>query len=194
MILAKVHQLFLSNLGFVVILKGERDERSLPIFIGAAEAQAIALILNGVEPPRPMTHDLFKNLLDLIECRLIRIAISDISEGTFYAKLFFDYDGVQMDVDSRPSDAIALAMRYNCPIYVARHVMDEAGKVIDEEHIKQAQQSEKGEQPESDKGQELSGLDLLQYRLDTAIKEERYEEAADLRDKIRDWSKTHAKN
>jgi uncharacterized protein len=193
MLQVKVHQMFLSNLGFVVVLKGDKDDRSLPIFIGAAEAQAIALVMNGVEAPRPMTHDLIKNLLDLIECRLVRIAISDINDGTFYAKLFVDYDGVQMDVDSRPSDAIALAMRYKCPIYVANHVMDEAGKVLDEDHIQQAQQKEEAKVTQPAR-KALSGLDLLKDNLDTAIKEERYEEAADLRDKIRDWSKNHTAN
>ncbi len=193
MLLVRVHQMFLSNLGFVVILKGDKDERSLPIFIGAAEAQAIALVMNGVDAPRPMTHDLIKNLLDLIECRLVRIVISDITEGTFYAKLFLDYDGVQVDVDSRPSDAIALAMRYKCPIYIANHVMDEAGKVLDGNHIQQEHQKE---ETKVDKHAQkaISGLDQLKDNLETAIKEERYEEAADLRDKILDWSKKHTEN
>ena len=85
MITVKVDKLFLSNMGFVVLLKGEDDERSLPIFIGAAEAQAIAIHINNVQMPRPMTHDLLKSVLDYLECRLLRVEVCELKEGTFYA-------------------------------------------------------------------------------------------------------------
>jgi len=190
MTLVRVHKLFLSHLGFVVLLKGDKDDRALPICIGATEAQAIAHVMNGDTPPRPMTHDLLKNLLDLLECRLIRVAINDVAEETFYARLFFDYDGVQMEIDSRPSDAIALAMRYKCPIYVAGHVMDAAGKVFDDQQMQSQQPNEKAKAAKVGK-KTLSKLEQLKDNLETAIKEERYEEAATLRDQIQDWSKKH---
>ncbi len=105
MLHVKVEQLFFSNMGFVVLLKGPADERTLPIFIGAAEAQAIALQINNVKMSRPLTHDLFKNTLDFLECRVKRIEVCDLKEGTFYAKLILERDGMEMGIDSRPSDA-----------------------------------------------------------------------------------------
>lgn len=135
MIAVKVDQLFLSNVGFVVLLKGEEDERSLPIFIGAAEAQSIAIATNDLKIPRPLTHDLLKNILDQQECRLHRVEIRDIRNGTFYARLILERDTITMDMDSRPSDAIALALRAGAPIFVAEDVMNEAGQVLDPETL-----------------------------------------------------------
>ena len=89
MIHVKVAGLSLSNLGFVVLLKGDPDPRTLPIFIGGAEAQSIALWLEKVQIPRPLTHDLFKNVLDCMECRLMRVVIKDVVESTFYACLLY---------------------------------------------------------------------------------------------------------
>jgi len=86
----RVEQLFLSNMGFAVLLKGE-DDRALPIMIGAAEAQAIALCINRVEVPRPLTHDLFKNVLDQLDCRLVRMEVCDLKDGTFFARLILEH-------------------------------------------------------------------------------------------------------
>ena len=140
MIPTKVEQLFLSNMGFVVLLKGADDERSLPIFIGTAEAQAIALRINNVNVPRPLTHDLLKNVLDYLECRLLRIEVCDLKEGTFYARLILGRDGMEMPIDSRPSDAIALALRFEAPILVEPRVMQEAGRVFDEAELQPPKQ------------------------------------------------------
>lgn len=181
MIPVNVDQLFLSNMGFVVLLKGGADERSLPIFIGAAEAQAIALRINGIDVPRPMTHDLIKLILDFLECRLKRVEVSDLQEGTFFAKLILERDGEELDMDSRPSDAIALSLRLNAPIYVAEQVMEEAGRVFTDEDTK-------GVSPEGEAGEprkSLTPLEKLKIRLERVISQERYEEAAKLRDEIR---------
>ena len=132
LIMVEVDRAFLSNQGFVILLKGEGDKRSLPVFIGAPEARAIMFALERVPVPRPMTHDLIKNFLDFQECRLHRVIVSELREGTFYARLVLDNDGEEREIDSRPSDGIALALRCKAPIFVAKKVMDEAGKVIEE--------------------------------------------------------------
>lgn len=180
MIQVKVDRMFLSNMGFVVVLKGEGDPRSLPIFIGAAEAHAIALWMNKVEIPRPMTHDLLKNILDCAECRLHRVEVTRLEEGTFFASIVLDIGGEETHVDARPSDAIALALRTKTSIYVNSAVMDEAGKVLEgqEEHV-----------PESP-----PTIDKFKADLEQAIAEERYEDAAQLRDQIRVLERNSTKN
>ncbi len=193
MIPVEVTQLFLSNVGFVVLLKGEEDERSLPIFIGAAEAQSIAIFINEVSVPRPLTHDLFKNTLDFLECRVRRVDICDIKEGTFYARLILDRDGVLMTMDCRPSDAIALALRYQAPIYAALHVMKEAGRVFTDEEVSTTQSTDKQE-PRRKPAHRKSPLDSLKADLEQSVRDERYEDAARLRDEIQRLNNTHTEN
>jgi uncharacterized protein len=183
-ILVKVDQLLLSNMGFVVLLKGVQDERSLPIFIGGPEAQAIALQMQGVAMPRPLTHDLLKKLLDFLECRLMRIEVCGLKEGTFYANLILDRDGGETNLDCRPSDAIALALRCGVPILVGRTVMDEAGRVFDEAETRAGLTKEAREHPPAEPPRQLSPLEALTRELDKAVAEERYEDAARLRDQI----------
>lgn len=202
MIQVKVEQIFLSNVGFVVILKALKDERSLPIFIGAAEAQAIAIQVNNVKMPRPLTHDLLKNLLDFLECRVMRIEVCELREGTFFARVVIEKDGRSWHMDSRPSDAIALALRCQAPIFIAKAVMDEAGRVIElsEEEKKQGElQSagvedllEAGDKPQAAK--KLSPVDALNQKLERAVQDERYEDAARLRDEIKRLKQTHTEN
>lgn len=188
----KVDQLFLSNRGFVVLLKGVEDRRSLPIFIGAAEAQAIAIHLNGVEIPRPLTHDLMKNILDCIECRLIRVEVCDLKEGTFFGKLVLDKDGSHVEIDSRPSDAIAIALRFSAPIYVANKVMAEAGQVLENQQALQDGKDPK--KPHAANQKPLSPVEILKRDLEKAIAEERYEDAARLRDEIKRIESVHSGN
>ena len=181
MIRVKVEQLFLSNAGFAVLLKSLGDERSLPIMIGAAEAQAIALHINNINVPRPLTHDLFKNVLEESDCRMKRMEISELREGTFYARLILDTDGDELEVDSRPSDAIALALRFGSPIFVNEDVMAEAGRVFSEDDLKpNTPQDVHEKQP----ARELSPLEVLNQDMSTAIAEERYEDCAKIRDEI----------
>ncbi len=195
MLPVEVHQLFLSNVGFVVLLKGEADERSLPIFIGAAEAQSIAIFINRVDVPRPLTHDLLKNTLDFLECRLMRIEICDLKEGTFFARLILDRDGVLMTMDCRPSDAIALALRCTAPIFAARHVVEEAGRVFEEDDIPGDASEEKPDSPKAKKpSHEKSPLESLKAELEQAVNDERYEDAARFRDEIQRLQNTHTEN
>ena len=111
MMQVRVSGLSVSKVGFVILLQAPQDKRTLPIFIGAAEAQAIAIRLSGTKVPRPLTHDLLKNILDCLECRLQRIEIHSLKDNTFFARLILERDGVAFDVDARPSDDVALALR-----------------------------------------------------------------------------------
>lgn len=192
MISVKVDQLFLSNLGFVVLLKGEEDPRSLPIFIGAAEAQAIAIQVNEVEVPRPLTHDLLKNLIDFLECRLHRVEIVRIEEGTFYAELVMERDGRALRLDCRPSDAIAVGLRIGAPLFVAAAVMNEAGHVQESE--KAADGQEQNGVTDSKGRRRLTPRELLERQLKKAIKNERYEDAARLRDQLKHLEDKHSSN
>lgn len=178
MIPVKVANLSLSHMGFVVLLQAEADKRRLPIFIGPQEAQSIMIQLNHVEIPRPLTHDLFKNVLDMLDCRMLRVEVCDLRDKTFYARILLECGGETSTVDSRPSDAIALALRCAAPIYVEEKVMDEAGVVLPEDakpedHLAKGAESER------------SALDVLKGNLRKAIDLEHYEEAARLRDEIK---------
>ena len=110
----------------IVILKTEDSERFLPIWIGPFEAQAIAVKLHDLWLPRPMTHDLMSSMIADLGARVERIVVTDIADGTFYARVLLIADGKSIEVDSRPSDAIALALRVDAPIYVEDSVLDEA--------------------------------------------------------------------
>jgi len=194
MIPVKVDQLFLSNVGFVVLLKGVKDERCLPIFIGAAEAQAIAIQINDVKVPRPLTHDLLKNVLDCLECRVRKIEVCDLKEGTFFARLVLDRGGDEVSMDTRPSDAIALALRCSAPIFVAEKVMDEAGNVFDKSNVSDIGKKSGSEKEGQASDRKLSPAELLKRDLEKAIKEERYEDAAGLRDEMKRLEDPHAGN
>lgn len=110
----------------IIILKDETGERSLPIWVGYPEATAIALEMETVVTPRPMTHDLIKNLLESLNATLQHIVVNDLKANTFYARLVISTPAGELEVDSRPSDAIAIALRADCPIYVNELVLEEA--------------------------------------------------------------------
>jgi hypothetical protein len=115
----------LSNLP-IIILRDDEEKRSLPIWIGIYEANAIALELEKIETPRPMTHDLIKNILETLEARVLKVVVTDLKENTFYAVLHLQLGGAEHTVDARPSDAIALALRAGAPIYVDEEVVRKA--------------------------------------------------------------------
>jgi len=190
MIPVKVDQLFISNMGLAVHLKGTEDERVLQVFIGAAEAQAIAIHLKGIEVPRPLTHDLLKNLLGYFQSPLKRVEVCDLREGTFYARLILERNGTEAEVDARPSDAIALALRCNAPIFVADRVMDEAGRVLEEPEAvpMPPNAGQKGGKPVA---RVLTPLEKLKHDLNVAVKDERYEDAARIRDEINRLEAVH---
>jgi bifunctional DNase/RNase len=123
----------LMNYQRVVILKEKLSDRYLPIWIGAAEADAIAVKLQGVTVPRPMTHDLLSSVINTLGARIDSITVTDLKNDTFYAQIALTMDGNQLQVDSRPSDALALAVRVEAPIYVDESVLDKAGILLDKD-------------------------------------------------------------
>ncbi len=165
---------------YALILKEVNGPRRLPIIIGAFEAQSIALEMEGIKPPRPLTHDLMKTIIDSLGVGLTDVFINDLRDGTFYARLSLD----SQEIDSRPSDAIALAVRFGVPIYVADKVMDEAAFIPENEQtdLPQPLSSAHSDAPSKPK---LSKLEQLQNQLNEAIAKEDYEKAARLRDEIR---------
>jgi bifunctional DNase/RNase len=165
-----------SNNRFVVILKDEINDRWLPIVVGPAEAQAIAFELEHVTPPRPMTHDLIRNLLSTLDVKILKVVVSDLRDNTYYATIDLKKNGSEDEIDARPSDAIALALRANAPIFVDEKVMAQAA--ITEEMTK-VQPMDASEE-----------LDQLNLELNKAVEEERYEDAAKLRDTIQKKLKT----
>jgi uncharacterized protein len=176
---------------YALILREVEGNRRLPIIIGQAEAQSIALEMEGIKPPRPLTHDLMKNIIASFGAELTDVLIDDLRDGTFYAKLNID----NQQIDSRPSDAIALAVRYGAQIFVASSVMDEAAFVPEEEEEGEQKKEEgKSKQPPSapkiqkappEAASKASRLEQMHVQLKQAIEKEDYEKAAALRDEIR---------
>jgi len=130
----------LMNYQRVVMLKEKMAERYLPIWIGPAEADAIAVKLQGVNVPRPLTHDLLRTVINTLGATVNSIIVSDLKNDTFFAKVILNVDGGQMEVDARPSDALALAIRAEVPIYAEEAVLDKASILLDKETGKPVQQ------------------------------------------------------
>ena len=107
----------------IIILKSEEDDQAIPIWIGLLEATSIASALQNINYERPMTHDLFKNFTDMLEISIAKVEVCDLKDNTFYARIYFVSKGKNFDMDARPSDAIALALRYSAPIFVDDAVM-----------------------------------------------------------------------
>lgn len=107
---------------YIVVLRSEEGQDVLPIWIGKAEANAISLALESVELPRPLTHDLIRNALEAVAAKVISVVITDLRENTYYAKIHLSHHDAEITVDARPSDAVALALRAECPIFVAKEV------------------------------------------------------------------------
>lgn len=161
--------------GFVVFLKDVKSNRCLPIVVGAAEAQAISMILNPGHIERPMTHDTFKNILDALRGEIKRVIVTRLEEHTFYADIcLHNAAGDVFHLDARPSDAIALALKNGAQIFVAQSVMDAAGIELPENAVEQQEQAPP-----------VTPRDHLKALLRKALDEENYEEAARLRDKLR---------
>lgn len=166
---------------YALILTEKNGSRRLPIIIGTFEAQAIALELESIKPPRPMTHDLLKNLLLSFNAKVDQVIINELKEGTFFAKIFYTRDDEPIELDSRPSDAIAVAIRFGASIFVESSVLENAG--IESEDPKEAKSTAtKGRK--IDPGTELSGIEKLENELQTAVDTENYEKAAKIRDQI----------
>lgn len=194
MIPVKVEHLFLSNMGFVVLLRSEQDKRSLPIFIGGPEARAIQVRLGHIQDPRPMTHDLLKAMLDCMEWRLHKVEIHKLEDGVFFANLALERGAQHVNMDARPSDAIALALRAGAPVFVAAAVMDEAGRVFTNEELGLTEEESAPPAPAAaaeKKAAAPNPLQALEARLKEAVRDELYEDAARIRDEIKRLKDTH---
>ena len=180
----------LSGGGYAIILKEINGDRRLPIIIGQFEAQAIALQLEGIVPPRPLTHDLLKNVIETLGYTVDYIIINELRDSTFFAKIRLDSESIE-GIDSRPSDAIALALKSSVPIYVATYILDEIGFIPEKEESDESKEQfedirkDKEEQAEDTAQVREKKLSRLKKDLDEAVTNEDYEKAASIRDEIK---------
>lgn len=173
---------------YALVLSEEEGKRRIPIIIGGFEAQAIAIQLEGLTPPRPLTHDLFLNFSKSFGVELIDVQIYKLEEGVFFSKLHCDNGKKEVYIDARTSDSIALALRFGCPIYTTEDILEKAGIVLDIEEGETASTSDKEEDTSKDSEKEaLKHLTLAELNalLDEAIMKEDYEKASRIRDEIK---------
>lgn len=157
---------------YALVLEEVDGGRKLPVIIGQQEAQAIKVMMMKYQPPRPLTHDLFQTLTMHLGATLKQIVIYKAKDGVFYSYLYFDKEGEEIKIDARTSDAVALALRYKCPMYTTQSIMES-------EHL-----HDMGEGKFSVPISSVS-LQMLEEALQTAIEKEEYEQASQLRDEIR---------
>ncbi|MCB9197976.1 MAG: bifunctional nuclease family protein [Flavobacteriales bacterium] len=167
---------------YALVLGESNGKRRLPIIIGGFEAQAIAIELEKMTPSRPLTHDLFKNFAEEFNIHISEVIIYNLVEGIFFSKLICDKDGNEVEIDSRTSDAIALAVRFNCPIYTYEFVLGSAGILLDDDFEGQPEETIDDE-PEEQSPKRFT-LDELNQQLNSAIENEDYEAASRIRDEI----------
>jgi uncharacterized protein len=188
--------------GNAVLVRPLGLDVAVPIFIAPLEAQSILIGLGSVKMPRPLTHDLFITVLENLESSVNRVEITSLKEGTYFAKLILESGGAEIAVDARPSDCLALAVRVKCPIYIDEAVVDEAGisvKMVEEKNrelkqgdaiLRAPEEPETAAVPEASPMPPDAEMAGLRKALDAAIEEENYEEAAKLRDRIRELEST----
>ncbi len=171
---------------YALILNETGGNRRLPIIIGTFEAQAIALELENIKPPRPMTHDLLRNVIQSFDTFVKYLFINELKDGTFFAQIVYDHEGNEIVQDARPSDAIALAIRFSAPIFVAPEVLNEAGIITEEMEKETAAAYKEAKAPVTSQGKETTEdkIKNLEKRLKNAIKDEDYEKAAQIRDEL----------
>ena len=177
---------------YALVLSEENGKRRIPIIIGGFEAQAIAIQLEGLTPPRPLTHDLFLNFSKSFGIEIIDVQIYKLEEGVFFSKLHCDNGKKEIYIDARTSDSIALALRFGCPIYTTEEILEKAGIILDvEEEATSEQKKEQSKQENRDSEREaLKSLtiDELNTLLDEAVMKEDYEKASRIRDEINNRS------
>lgn len=179
------------NGAYALILTEIEGDRKLPIVIGAFEAQSIAIALEkDIKPPRPLTHDLFKSVAHRFSIEVSKVIIHKLIDGVFYASIVCVREGVEEVIDSRTSDAIALALRFNAPIFTYKTILDKAGIILD---VQEDQRGQLGTNPspkaivqdtKTDQSLSKKSLDALNKELEKAVAQEDYERAAQIRDEI----------
>ena len=172
---------------YALVLGESTGSRRLPIIIGGFEAQAIAIELEKMTPTRPLTHDLFKTFCETFSIDVTEILIYNLVEGIFYAKLICTDGTKEVEIDARTSDAIALAVRFNCPIFTYEFILKSAGIVLDDETLPSAENPvpapvEESTNPETE--YKSKSTEELKSMLQTALDEEQYELASKIRDEI----------
>ncbi len=172
---------------YAVVLGEIKGQRRLPIVIGGFEAQAIAVALEHMQPSRPLTHDLMKNFMNSFGVELQEVIISDLQEGIFYSKLVCYTENDTIEIDSRTSDALALAVRFGCPIYTYEHILENAGILMDDNVTKKERNESVGTQEDISSDREnLSalGIEDLHILLNEVLEQEDYIRAISIRDEI----------
>jgi bifunctional DNase/RNase len=182
-IVALSHSMTQSH-NYAVVLGERRGKRRLPIVIGSFEAQAIAVALERMVPNRPLTHDLFKNAFDTFEIQLKEVIISNLLDGIFYARLVCMKNGELFEIDSRTSDAIAMAVRFECPIFTYDFILEAAGVVLEEQEGG-GFSAVPANTNLDDNAVEIWPMDALRGRLQEALDNEEYELAAKIRDEMK---------
>lgn len=176
---------------YALVLSEADGNRRIPIIIGAVEAQAIAIQLEGLKPPRPLTHDLFLNVALAFDIEIAEVFIHKLEEGIFYAEIVCEQNSNRIRVDSRTSDAIALALRFECPIYTTEEIIEKAG--INMEFDESGELNEEPEEGDRENVSKTSAghvdyseysLEELNELLDAAVGNEDYEKASEIRDEI----------
>lgn len=177
---------------YALVLTEEKGDRRIPIIVGGFEAQSIAIQLEGLKPPRPLTHDLFLNFAQTFNIKLLEVTIYKLEEGVFYSQLKCDSGVQNVEIDARTSDAIALALRFKCPIYTTDDIIDKAGIVLDFDKEGTSASSEASRQvhvedtPTASGGRSYSKYTLqdLELLLEEAVKAEDYEKASEIKKEI----------
>ena len=186
-IVALSHSLSQSH-NYAVVLGEQIGNRRLPIVIGGFEAQAIAVAMENMEPNRPLTHDLFKNTLDALEVELKEIIISNLVDGVFYAKMLCVRHGEELEIDSRTSDALAMAVRFGCPIFTYEFILDAAGVTFDEgeeEEVPEGKRASAQSDDQSNQPLSARSMEELEELLEGVLANEDYEQAARIRDEMK---------
>lgn len=175
---------------YALVLNETDGSRKLPIVIGGSEAQAIAIELENMTPSRPLTHDLFKSFAHAFAINVEEIIIYNLIEGIFFAKIITVQDGKRAEIDSRTSDAVALAVRFKCPIYCYDFILDTAG--VNEQDIRESYSDDEDDFEAATEESDASVLSVaeLEQELEKAIEQEDYERASELRDEISKRKKT----